>query len=188
MYRWLSLVVALLAFAAAPSIASASQSSVHFGPIDSESPDSGTCGNNWASDTYKRAFDASTITNADDTYTVTETFIAGRFVTVDGSSPDACDPLSGMPGSTIREGVTGNFHGNFVVVVSGGIFDPTAGCDATSCGTTAAFVSTVYGDGATYEVTSFGFTYHANGPGLAAREWHNASADQGGNSGDIKDA
>jgi hypothetical protein len=28
--------------------------------------------------------------------------------------------------------------------------------------------------------------YHANGPGLGAREWRNASADQGGNGGDIK--
>jgi hypothetical protein len=47
-------------------------------------------------------------------------------------------------------------------------------------------VKTVYGSTATWNVTSFGFTYHANGPGLGAREWRNASADQGGNGGDIK--
>jgi hypothetical protein len=47
-------------------------------------------------------------------------------------------------------------------------------------------VATVYGAAATSNVTSFGFTYHANGPGLIQREWMNASADQGGNGGDIR--
>jgi hypothetical protein len=63
---------------------------------------------------------------------------------------------------------------------------PAAECDATSCGTTAGFVATVYGAAATYTVPSFGFTYHANGPDLVQREWTNASADQGGNGGDIR--
>lgn len=187
MYRWLSLAVAMLALAATPAIASASRSSAHFGPFNSSSPDSGTCGNDWANDTFMRAFDASMVPNADGTYTVTESFIAGRFVTVAGPSPDACD-LSGTPGSTIGAGVTGTFNGNFVVVVSGGTFDSAARCSASTCDTTAGFVATVYGATATFEVTSFGFTYHANGPGLLAREWQNASADQGGNLGDIKSA
>ena len=37
---------------------SADQSSRHYGPFDSASRDSGTCGNNWANDTFKRHFDA----------------------------------------------------------------------------------------------------------------------------------
>jgi hypothetical protein len=53
-------------------------------------------------------------------------------------------------------------------------------------GRSVSFVATVYGAGATFNVTSFGFTYHANGPGLIQREWMNASADQGGNGGDIR--
>ena len=187
MFRWLSLAVAVLALAATPAIASASQGSTHFGPFSSSSPDSGTCGNDWAADTYKRAFDASMVPSADGTYTVTEKFIAGRFVTVAGPSPDACDP-SGTLGSSIGAGVTGTFNGNFVVVVSGGTFDFAASCSAATCDTTAGFVSTVYGTAATYVVTSFGFTYHANGPGLISREWQNASADQGGNLGDINSA
>lgn len=185
MKRWLSLAAAIFALAATPAVVTASQDSVHFGPVNSGSADSGTCGNNWANDTYKRVFDASTSPNADGTYSVTESFIAGRFVTMAGSSPDACD-ASGTAGSTIGDGVTGSFNGNFLVIVSGGVFDPSATCDQASCGTTVDFVTTVYGAAATYNVPSFGFTYHANGPDLIQREWHNASADQGGNGGDIR--
>ena len=185
MKRWISLAAAVLALAATPAVATASQDSVHFGPINSGSSDSGTCGNDWANDTYKRVFDASTAPNPDGTYTATESFIAGRFVTVAGASPDACDP-SGTLGSTVAAGVTGTFNGNFLIVVSGGSFNPSATCDATSCGTTVDFVATVYGASATYNVTSFGFTYHGNGPDLVQREWRNASADQGGNGGDIR--
>lgn len=162
----------------------AEKDSVHYGPIASSSPDSGTCGNNWADDTYKRKFEAGTAPNPDGTYTVTETFIAGRFVTVAGPSPDACDP-SGTLGSTIVAGARGSFHGNFLIVVTGGTFNPAATCES-GCDTTAGFVATVYGAPATYNVTSFGFEYHANGPGLVQRHWRNASADQGGNGGDIR--
>ena len=185
MKRWLSLAAAVFALAATPAVASADQASVHFGPITSGSGDSGTCGPDWATDTYKRVFDASTTANPNGTYTATESFISGRFVTVAGPSPDACD-ATGTKGSTIADGVTGSFNGNFVVVITGGVFNPDATCDPTSCGTTAAFVATVYGAAATYDVPSFGFTYHANGPGLIQREWRNASADQGGNGGDIR--
>jgi hypothetical protein len=178
------MVAAVAAIGFGSASAFASQGTVHFGPFDSSSPDSGTCGNNWANDTYKRAFEASTTANPDGTFSFTERFIAGRFVTVAGSSPGACDP-NGIPGGTIGDGVTGAFHGNFVVVVTGGTFNAAATCNAASCSTTADFVATVYGAAATWNVTSFGFTYHANGPGLLDRHWQNASADQGGNLGDI---
>jgi len=184
MKRWLFVTGVVFALALLPGTAGAAQGSAHYGPINSSSPDSGTCGNDWANDTYKRLFDAGTAPNSDGTYTATESFIAGRFVTMAGPSPDACDP-SGTPGSTITAGVAGTFNGNFVITVTGGTYNPDATCDASSCGTTADFVATVYGAAATYEVTSFGFNYHANGPGLSMREWRNASADQGGNAGDI---
>ena len=186
MYRWLSLAVAMLALAASPAIASASETSVHFGPVNSSSTDSGTCGPDWASDTYKRAFDASTTPNSDGNFIVTETFISGRFVTIEGVSPGSCD--NGVTGGTIAGGVKGTFNGYFLVVISGGAFNAAATCDVTSCGTTAAFVSTVYGPSAIGAVTDFSFQYHANGPGLAARDWQNASANQGGNLGDIANA
>jgi hypothetical protein len=183
MSRWLSLAVSILALAATPTTVMAGQDSVHFGPIASGSPDSGTCRPVWANDTYMRVFDAATTPTAG-TYTVTESFIAGRFVTVAGSSPGACESGT-YDGGMIGDGVTGTFNGNFQVVVSNGTFNPSATCDS-GCDTTAGFVATVYGTAATYDIPSFGFTYHANGQGLLQREWHNASADQGGNSGDIR--
>ena len=184
MKRWLSFAFAVVALAATPAIATASQDTVRYGPISSGSPDSGTCGNDWADDTYKRVFVASTSRNLDGTYSVTESFIAGRFVTMVGSSPGACQTPETADGM-IRAGVTGTFNGTFVIVVSGGTFDPTATCDA-GCSTTSDFVKTVYGAEATGRVTTFEFTYHANGPGLTSREWHNASLDMGGNTGDIR--
>ena len=184
MKRWLSLAVSILALAATPATVMAGQDSVHFGPINSGSTDSGTCGPDWANDTFKRVFDAATSPNPDGTYNVTETFIAGRFVTMPGSSPGACESGSNN-GGTIAPGVTGSFNGNFVIVVSKGTFNPNATCDS-GCDTTAGFMATVYGLGATRDIPSFGFTYHANGPDLIQREWHNASADQGGNFGDIR--
>ena len=185
MKRWLSLAAAVVALAATPALATASQDSVHFGPINSGSTDSGTCGSDWANDTFKRVFDAST-TPTGGVYNVTESFIDGRFVTIAGPSPDACDP-SGTPGSTIVGGVTGSFHGSFQVVVTGGTFDAGGKCDELTCNTTKGFVATVYGAAAKFTTgPSFGFTYHANGPGLIDRDWQNASLDQGGNTGDIR--
>lgn len=184
MKRLFSFAIAILALAATPAIATASQDTVHYGPISSGSTDSGTCGPDWATDTYKRVFVASTTADVAGTYTVTESFIAGRFVTMAGSSPGACETPETADG-TIRAGVTGTFNGTFTIVVSGGTFDPAATCEA-GCDTTAGFVSTVYGAAATYDIPSFAFDYHANGPGLLARDWHNASADQGGNTGDIR--
>ena len=184
MKRWLSLAAAVVALMATPILGTASQDSVHFGPINSGSGDSGTCGPDWATDTYKRVFDASTTPNPDSTYTVTESFIAGRFVTVAGPSPNGCDAATGT-GGTIGAGVTGSFNGTFQVVITGGTFNPDATCD-TGCDTTKHFVATVYGAAATYDTPIFQFTYHANGPGLIQREWFNADAGQGGNHGDIR--
>jgi hypothetical protein len=183
MKRWLSLAISILALAVAPATVMAEKDSVHFGPISSGSSDSGTCGNDWANDTYKRVFEAATMPNSDGTYNVTEKFIAGDFVTVAGSSPGACESGANN-GGTIAAGVTGSFHGNFMIVVSGGTFNPKATCDS-GCDTTAGFVATVYGS-STYDIPSFEFTYHAHGSDLMQREWHNASADEGGNSGDIR--
>ena len=47
---------------------------VHVGPIASSSPDSGTCGNDWAKDTFDRHYTIHTRPNADGTFTVVEEF------------------------------------------------------------------------------------------------------------------
>lgn len=52
-----------------------------YGPFHSSSPDSGTCGNDWAIDTFDRFFKVHTTPNPDGTYNVVEDFKKGTFVT-----------------------------------------------------------------------------------------------------------
>jgi hypothetical protein len=194
MKRWISFVSAIVAVAVMPvaAIASESQSgsqesTAHYGPFASGSSDSATCGGDWADDTYKRVFEASTTRNANGTYSATEFFIAGHFVTRLHSSPGACNIPGTNTGGIIRAGVTGSFHGDFGIVITGGTFNPNAVCNQTTCDTTAKWVHTVYGAASTYTTgPSFEFTYHAHGEGLLQRMWHNASPDRGGNFGDIR--
>ena len=150
----------------------------HYGPFDSTSPDSGTCGNFWANDTFDRFFRVKTTPNADGTFDVTEQFKDGSFVTDAGPSPGSCDT---SPGGFVAAGVTGRMEGSFTIVVTGGTYDPAAVCDEASCGTTAGFVATVFGPDARYDVPTFLLHYNARTNG----DWKNASADRGGNRGDI---
>src|SRR4029077_3802589 len=50
----------------------------HYGPYSSESTDSGTCGNDWANDTFDRHFTVRK--NPDGTFLVVEQFKDGSFV------------------------------------------------------------------------------------------------------------
>ena len=208
MKRWISFVVAIVALAVMPVVATASEgqsqegqggqnegqgqnedqgqgNTVHYGPFASGSTDSGTCGPDWANDTYKRVFEASTTRNVDGTYSAHEWFIEGRFVTLAGDSPGACNTATHTGGKIIA-GVTGSMHGDFGIVVTGGTFNPNADCNQATCDTTAKWVATVFGASAKYDTPVFEFTYHAGGQGLISHMWHNASADRGGNFGDIR--
>ena len=60
----------------------------HFGPFASGSPDSGTCGNNWATDMFDRHF---SVGMQGGVLTVVEDFKDGAFTTVAGASPGGCD-------------------------------------------------------------------------------------------------
>src|SRR5947209_6153951 len=131
-----------------------------YGPIPSTSTDSGTCGNDWAKDTFDRHFKVNTSPNPDGTYTVVEEFKKGSFVTFAGPSPGACQS-SIIPASFVGAGVTGSFEGSFTIVVTGGVFNPAAVCTTATCGTTVGFVATVFGAGATYDVPTFLFHYSA---------------------------
>lgn len=171
----------LLVLAALP--ASAAQ---HFGPFASGSPDSGTCGNNWANDTYDRHF---SVGMQGGVLTVVEDFKDGAFTTVAGPSPGGCDT---NPGGTVAAGVAGSFQGYFVIPMPGETqisFDPScvAGAPSAPC-TTAGFINSHFAP-ACYpdvcQVTTFAFHYSAGAQGLSSHEWKNASADRGGNSGDI---
>ena len=169
-------VLALSVAGASPAAAA----SVRYGPFASGSPDSGTCGNDWAVDTFDRTFTASTTPNANGTYNVREDFTRGSFVTAAGPSPQACD-ANRPTGGTVGPGITGRMAGTFSIVVTGGTYNSAAVCTLANCGTTAGFIATVYGPTATYDVPTFFFGYITRCNGW----WINASANLGGNRGDI---
>ena len=154
-----------------------------FGPYASSSADSGTCGNDWANDTFKRFFKVTR--NSDGSFTLREDFRDGHFVTIAGASPGACE-ASTPHGTTIRAGVRGEFHGFLAGRVTGGTFTAAGGCPAPCTGT--KFVAIHFGTAAAWDVSPFRFRYEADDEdGLHFTHWQNASDDQGGNRGDIAD-
>ena len=161
----------------------------HYGPYASGSGDSGTCGPDWATDTFDRDFTVRL--NGDGTYTVVEQFKNGSFVTTTGPSPGACDTTYTNHGTTIRSGVTGSMHGYFIVPNVMTQTSTSPFCDATNgtntdC-TTTTFINTHFTPcyPVTCTVTTFFDHYAAGGQSLVYNEWKNASPDRGGNSGDI---
>ena len=175
----MKLILATLLLLAA-FIVSQAQTARMYGPFASTSTDSGTCGNDWANDTFDRHFHVTTTPNSDGSYTVIEQFKRGSFITIAGPSPGACQSGSNN-GELVGADIAGDFQGKFTVIVRGGTFSPTANCTISTCNTTAGFVSVVFGPSATFDVPSFLFNYNAGPNG----DWKNASADKGGNQGDI---
>jgi hypothetical protein len=161
----------------------------HYGPYASGSTDSGTCGPDWANDTFNRDFTVRS--NGDGTYSVVEQFKNGSFVTMSGASPAACDATYSNHGTTINGGVTGSMHGYFIVSNVGMQTSTSPNCDATNPSNTtcdtATFIDTHFLPcyGTTCNVTTFFDHYAAGGQSLIYNEWKNASPDRGGNSGDI---
>jgi len=190
--RSVVIAVGLAAFLAFPAgVAAGADSKATFGPFASTSPDSGTCGNNWANDTFNREFKVHD--NGDGTFSVREDFKDGEFVTVAGSSPGGCEADS-HHGALVDAGVTGEFHGYLDGTVTGGNFNPSGCATPANCDTTAGFIANVFGPTAQYSCVSgpgsctFFFNYHAphaDEQGLLFHHWINASADVGGNRGDI---
>jgi hypothetical protein len=182
-------------------------STQHYGPYASGSPDSGTCGNYWADDTYNRHFTVFQNKN-DGSFLVVEQFKDGNFVTPSvGStdtppspspnpSPGACETSPGVPQGTVNNGVTGSMHGYFVVPLPSGTVETSsdsncvANSPTTACTTTgfidSHFTPCYFGGTGSCPVTTFFFHYAASGQGLIMNEWKNASADRGGNHGDIR--
>lgn len=158
----------------------------HYGPYASGSPDSGTCGNNWAEDTFDRVFTVRT--SATGSITVVEQFKNGSFATNAGASPGGCETNLG---GTIGAGVTGSMHGYFIISNVGTPTSTSPYCDATDpsnmdC-TTATFINTHFAPcyPAVCSVTTYFDHYAAGDQGLALHEWKNATCDRGGDDGDI---
>jgi hypothetical protein len=192
MKRLLIVSMAAVALALVPMAAAADEGegNQHFGPFAGVSPDSGTCGNNWAADTFTRNFVVHQ--NADGTFRLVEFFSNGKFVTTDFVSPGKCEKSSNH-GSTLVPGITGQFGGFLNGSITGTTVYNPHGCDAPgACNTTSGFVAAVFGPGAQYGCISgppgscsFFFGYHAADQGLTYHMWINASDDLGGNRGDI---
>jgi hypothetical protein len=163
----------------------------HVGPIPSTSPDSGTCGNDWANDTFDRVFTIRATSST--TYTVYEQFKNGSFTTFAGPSPGACDMTDGYGPGTLTGGDFGTMHGYEIINVTGAE-NPAATCGAAptylNCQTTAGFLATFF-PGGIYDIPTYFFHYAGNdgsNSDLAVHEWKNASCDRGGNHGDIANA
>jgi hypothetical protein len=158
----------------------------HYGPYASGSTDSGTCGNDWANDTFDRHFTVKP--NKDVTFDVVEQFKNGSSVTLAGPSPGGCDT---NPGGTIVAGKTGSMHGYFIIDLPTGTTQMSNSpyCDAVAMTNdncdTFTFISTHFSSGGVYTIPTFFFHYAAGDQGLLYHEWKNASADRGGNNGDI---
>jgi hypothetical protein len=159
----------------------------HYGPYASGSPDSGTCGvNDWAEDTFDRDFTVRTA--HDGTTTVVEQFKNGSFTTNAGPSPGGCET---NVGGMLVAGKTGSMHGYFIVTNVGPPTSNSPSCDAsnpssTDC-STATFINTHFAPcyPVTCTVTTYFDHYAAGDQKLVYHEWKNASADRGGNNGDI---
>ena len=155
-----------------------------YGPYESGSPDSGTCGNNWAEDEFNRVF----FVRQDDvdSYTVVQQFRNGTFVTNAGPSPGACQTNDGSDTALIEAGKTGRMHGYFIISVEGTQTSEDESCVANApaapC-TTAGFLGSHFAGA--FTIGTFFFHYSAGDQGLVAHEWKNASEDRGGNHGDI---
>jgi hypothetical protein len=165
-----------------------SNATQHYGPYPSMSPDSGTCGNDWATDTFDRHFTVKS--NQDGTFTVIEQFKNGDFTTMQGASPGACQPTP--TNGFVADGVVGSMHGYFIISNVGTQTSFSPYCDAASMSnsncTTMTFIDTHFNPcyPSVCTVTTFFFHYSAGDQQLVEHEWKNASPDRGGNHGDIR--
>jgi hypothetical protein len=160
-----------------------------YGPYASGSPDTGSCGNRWAEDVFDREFTVRS--NKDGTFSVVEQFKNGWLATVVGPSPGACETGYTSHGTVIVPGAVGEMTGYFVISGAGAPTSTSPYCDATDpanpvC-TTAIFVNTHFAPcyPFTCGVTTYYFHYAVGQPTPIYHEWRNASADRGGDGGDI---
>jgi hypothetical protein len=161
------------------ALASNGSPTQHYGPFPSSSPDSSTCGNDWAQDTFDRDFTVRS--NGDGTFSVVEQFKGGSFLTMAGFSPGGCDT---DPGGTVRAGVSGSMHGYLVIAVTGAQTSQSASCVPTGPCTTTGFIQSHF-TGSAFTIGTFFFHYAAGDQSLAHGEWKNASCDRAGNQGDV---
>lgn len=174
----LAIIAACIWLAAPASAADAEDSTQIYGPYASDSPDSGTCGNQWAKDAMDRVYIVNIQPNPDETYNVTQEFRDGTFTTLAGHSPGACETGSDN-GQTVPADLSGTFQGSFEILVWNGSYDPAAACSAPCY--TKDFVKAYFGPGAVYDIPAWNLQYDAENYG----QWKNTSSRRGETQGDI---
>src|SRR5262245_41426513 len=138
-----------------------------------EVKDSGTCGNEWATDTSMRKW--SIKKNNNGTFRV-ERKDRGRSVTKAGQTPGAGD-TTGKPGHLVTAGIQGKFRGYLRGTVSNGTFNPNAVCNAACIGDTTVFIPTVFGASAQFTCSlgfagcKFNFEYSSPSKALKFHHW-----------------
>lgn len=148
------------------------------------SPDSGTCGNNWANDALKRTYTVGK--DADGSYRLVA-FDRGSFTTVAGQSPGACDTNDPHHGATVTAGIAGHMGGFVAEQITGGTFNSHATC-ATVCDR-SAFVAAFFGSSAQQHVDKFFYAYGSKDSALTKHAWINrGNATSSQNRGDIATA
>ncbi len=181
-------MVAVLALSLVPVVALAAGTggTDKFGPYPSSSPDNGTCGNQWAIDTFDRYFLVHD--NGDGTFSVREEYKNGSFVTTGPVSPGACETTS-HHGSVLQSGVVGHMTGFLAGTVTSSTYNPN-GCSAAGadCTTTNGFLTAVFGASGPatftcnlgYAGCKFNFEYSSGDQSLQYHHWQDKSDNQVG--------
>jgi len=148
----------------------------------STSPDSGTCGNDWATDVADRRYFVYKDKAVDGSYRVKVKFNNGTFTTAQGDSPEKCEAGTN---NTVSAGVTGSFSGFVILKVTGedGTWTPTkdVNCASSNC-FISEFVAAAFGGSATFTTPDFYFSYTTTNVIACEDHWVNS---QTGNGGDI---
>jgi hypothetical protein len=108
------------------------------------SPDNGSCGQQWATDTINRTYSVKDKGNG--TFTLRRQD-RGTFLTTGPVSPGKCNP-KGKHGTVVGPGYTGKLTGYLVGTVKASSFNPNATCAAPCF--TDAFLASFFSPGAEF--------------------------------------
>jgi hypothetical protein len=177
----LTACLAVVGFAGSANavVGTASGDTINYKYANSQSPDSSTCGPDWANDTVKRVYQVYPQQALDGTYRVVVQFKKGTFTTLQGVSPESCQAGDH---NQLAAGITGSFHGTITMKVSGGTYSPSENVHCTANCLLSDFVTAAFGAGATWTGPDFYFKYTTTSTLACAKQWINAGT---GNGGDI---
>jgi len=169
-------VFALSAFGASAAAAASpnSNGTDHYSFVGG-SPDGGSCGNEWANDSY--TLDISVRRTGAGTFAMTTMYKNGSFVTNAGASPGACSTVN-HHGSVLAAGVVGNLQGWLDETITSGTYNPN-GCNAVTTCTTRTGVLAALFPGGTESNFTYNFEYSSNDKSLSYRHWQDKSDNQG---------